>query len=81
MSAQFIFIDLTITIRLRISEYCILDLFLIYSLSFQGNGIVLKYFLQPNTLFGTTLEETEGAFRVPVHESDWFEEIEELGKG
>jgi hypothetical protein len=47
----------------------------------QGNGIVLKNFLQPNTLFGTTLEETEGTFRVPVHESNWLEEIEEIGNG
>ena len=46
----------------------------------QGNGIVLKYFLQPNTLFGNTLEETEGTFRVAIEESDWLEEIEEIGK-
>ena len=46
----------------------------------QGNGIVLKYFLQPNKLFGNTLEETEGTFRVAIQESDWLEEIEEIGK-
>ena len=47
---------------------------------FKGNGIVLKYFLGPDTLFGArgNSEEIIGSFRIPIDESAWYEE--EAGK-
>ena len=43
---------------------------------FKGNGIILKYFLGPDTLFGArgNSEEIIGSFRIPIDESAWYEE-------
>ena len=54
----------------------------IYLYNLQGNQVLLKYFLAPDTFSDTEGSGigNEGTFRVPIHESFWFEEIEEVGK-
>ena len=34
--------------------------------------------MQPNTLFEDSAEE--GKFRIPIHETVWYEEVEQAGK-
>ena len=34
--------------------------------------------MQPNTLFEGSAEE--GKFRIPIHETVWYEEVEQAGK-